>query len=1527
MKTPKTRTAVHRAWPRTLALPLLLAAVVANAATDLADVPLFTSSSSAVKPNIMFILDDSGSMARNYMPDEANFEDGTDNTFNTGKYGGWTSQCNGLAYNPSTSYLPPVDAAGVAADNGSLNIFQPSQLITGSARTPSSPASVTVSSSGSLTFRFNTTSTWFSSGQTVIVYSADSTSAYMEGTVSSWTQVVSGTRDLVVNVGWSTGSGTLSNLRVAVGAARFHFSYSGSEPRLGYQYTSSGVITSTDFYQQCNSNIGSTPGSNVFTRQRVSASSGDAQNYANWFAYYRTRMSMTKAAVSLAFKDIGEKYRVGYSTISKTNAAPGTNFLDVGTFDSTQKGSFYTALNAASPGGFTPLRGALAKAGQYFANKAPGQASDPIQYSCQKNFAILSTDGYWNTDAENSSYGPFGVTGTQVGQQDGAPVEFPYRDGAESTSNTVTTWTTTRTLQTQTSSIARTYANATQTQTRTFTTAGATRSRTTNYTASAGANQSISASCSGSGGGRTCTYTVTTATAHGLPSGSTPITIIDAENTGNNNNFNGSFTATRTGTNTYTFVRTGNSAPSGTASPAGSTLRRSVTGLSCNSGEGVANTSWSQTDTFPSSVTTVVTADETATTTYQLSETVTVTPYTRTQVVYNGATISDTTAPGSPTVTGPTTLTPPAPSVAVTTGKTVSTSGPTNGGTTSVTTTGTGQACVSSLSPTTTSPALVAPTPSPIVTGPTATTAANSTIPGPTTNPVDNTVESTKVVTTETGSTGGQANTLADVAMYYYNTDLRTSDLNNCGGALGVGTNVCKTTDIGGADTNVKQNMLTFTLGLGVSGTLKYTPDYLGNPKASDYFDLTQGTRRWPNPEESDSGGDPTNIDDLWHAAVNGRGQYFSAGDPNALVTSLQTALRKITEIRGSAAAAATSTLQPVDGDNDIFVAEFTSGKWVGDVKRFAINPSSGEVDDEAGWSAAEELAARNTSTDPRQIFYFKKGTGNTGALREFTYTNLTTDGLNGSFDGFCSKPGSGGGLAPAQCATLTDTQKTAANSGANLVEWLRGNPNAVYRTREGPLGDVINSSPLYVGAPKFRYTEDGYASFATANANRPGVLYVGANDGMLHAFDRETGAEKWAFMPSAVLPNLYKLADSDYAYSHQFFVDGSPQVGDVFDGTNWRTIIVGGLNKGGKSYYALDVTDPDDPKALWEFSDPNLGFTFGNPVITKRKDGTWVVVFGSGYNNVGGSGDGNGHLFVVDAITGAKLVDVPTYTSGTTPAGTSATPSGLAKINAYIASEIDNTAVVFYGGDLLGNVWRFDIDSNVAPFGQAHRLASLVKDGIPQPITTKPEIAEVNYQGTKVNVIYVGTGRYLGTGDLSNTDDQSVYALKDTWGSTSLGDVRSGGTLVTQTISSGTGASGPIRTASTNPVDWTAKNGWMVDLPSAGERVNVNMVLALNVLSVATNIPTTDVCDAGGRSWLYKFDIGTGSAVSNANDGAVAIPLGNVLVAGQTVVQLPDGRTVTISTLSDTSLRTDSQPPPPVAGTLRRTSWRELAN
>jgi type IV pilus assembly protein PilY1 len=800
----------------------------------------------------------------------------------------------------------------------------------------------------------------------------------------------------------------------------------------------------------------------------------------------------------------------------------------------------------------------------------------------------------------------------------------------------------------------------------------------------------------------------------------------------------------------------------------------------------------------------------------------------------------------------------------------------------------------------------------------------------------------------QTISSGGSTDTLADVAMYYYQTDLRTPALGNCTATVnGNPIDVCNNNvSPSGADTANWQHMQTFTLGLGVSGMLRYTTDYL-TAASGDFHDIVQGTKDWPVPTADTA----TAVDDLWHAAVDGRGRYFTAGDPLVLSQSLNSALASIDAKAGSGSGAAASTLQPVAGDNQLFIAKYKSVYWNGDLIARTIDPVTGAISAPV-WSAAAQLQA--TAPASRAIYYFKRtnSSANTGTLRTFTYSNLTTDLLNGLFDNACGKS-----PALTQCTTSGFATATA-NSGSNMVDFLRGGSNSVYRTRVtgdadipgGILGDVIGGAPVYVRKPPFSYTENNYAGFVAANSSRTGVVYVASNDGMLHAFDGSTGNEKWAYVPSMVMANMYILADADYANRHQYLVNGAPVVGDIYvppvapatTGT-WKTILVGGLGAGGRGYYALDITDPNNPQAMWEFTNDsvggnnNLGLTFGNPVITKRADGTWVVVFSSGYNNVT-PGDGNGHLFMVNANTGARLLDIPTYTStspSNVPAGTTTTPSGLGKINAWVDSTIDNNAKRFYGGDLLGNLWRFDTDNLVAPNQAALRLAyfSAGSPATVQPITTEPSLAQVNYNGSNYPVVYVGTGKYLGTTDLTDTSQQTVYALKDPLTNTPLGNAHASSSVVAQTLSQASANAAP--TVTNLAVDWSTMNGWRLDLLNAGERVNVDMQLLNNTLTLASNIPSVDVCTSGGSSYLYQLDIGTGSVPYSIGGNVAGRWLGGTMVVGISWVTLQlsggaagSGQTVTITIDNTGTPRVDTVPPPsPPPASGRRTSWRELVN
>jgi Tfp pilus tip-associated adhesin PilY1 len=853
--------------------------------------------------------------------------------------------------------------------------------------------------------------------------------------------------------------------------------------------------------------------------------------------------------------------------------------------------------------------------------------------------------------------------------------------------------------------------------------------------------------------------------------------------------------------------------------------------------------------------------------------------------------------------------------------------------------------------------------------------------------------------------TGGTSDTLADVAMYYYETDLRDLALwNNCTGG-GTGTagtgaagDVCaNNVYISGADNNTKQHMTTFTLGLGARGRMVFSPSYQSD-LSGDFISVKNGATadstttpptcswqangtacNWPVPASNAI----ENIDDLWHAAVDGRGTYFSATDPASLASGLSSALSSITSRKGSAAAAATSTLNPVAGNNFAYVASYTTVKWTGNLESRSINVTNGVISEAATWCVENTTAGTcsspsslvvdssgasaayncvtpgstaatctspavfdsvtsqcsrqmpvactgtmpakvGTATDTRTI-YTANSAGT--ALVDFVYANLNATDFDATRIGSLS-----------QWSSLTAEQKTAAE-GANLVNFLRGQygfeerasnlvgtvDNRIYRYREAVLGDALESQPAYLGPPVFSYADPGYAAFKSAQSGRPGTVYMGANDGMLHAFAADTGVERWAYVPSVVIPKMWILADKNYEIKHTNFVNGSPTMSDVCVANctdsataDWRTILVGGLNGGGRGYYALDITDPTAPVLLWEFTtadDANVGYSFGQPIITKMthgttaiSDDTWVVLVTSGYNNTS-PGDGKGYLYVLNALDGAKITAIPTNVGDTT------TPSGLARISAWNSEPASNVASHVYGGDLLGNVWRFNINSASAPL-----LFATLKDpsGNPQPITTTPVLGQIIGK----RVIFVGTGKYLETADLTNTQVQSIYAIKDDDATATYANPRAHTTapkMVNQTLT----ASGSTRTSSINTVDFSVDQGWYIDFPDGGERVNIDSRLVLGTLLVPTIVPSSTVCSPGGYGWLNFFDYETGGPI-----GDISSVKYDSTIVGINIVYIEGTPIVEVVTSFDPTPRIDENvkiPPAAANFTGKRMLWREL--
>jgi len=1298
--TPPRRLSARPALGVAAAAALTLLAGAPAAATDISNQPLATRPNVAAKPNLLFILDDSGSMEWDYMPDDIGNSRGSSNFVGT-----YSAQCNGVAFDPGLPYDPPLKADGTSYPNASFTAAPDDGFLTHASAT------------------------------------------------------------------------NLNNSR--------YYNYTGTQPKMGWVYDSSGPVRNS-FYNECRASL-SNPGPFTWVTITTSSSAELRQKYANWYAYYRKRYLLMRTAMGRAIADLDEGYRVGFSRINDNSVRDGDAFRDVKTFDATQRANFYASLYGAAPNGGTPLRKALSKAGQYFANKASGQRYDPVQYSCQRNFALLSTDGYWNSDNGTQLDGR-----SEIGQQDGTE-DRPMRDDAKAVVTTTVTHTAPATQQTVTT---------------------LTRTRTAQGTA-------VTTSSSRGSLFSTCRlqYTVTTQSA----------TRIDTQVTR-------SYTP-QTGTASYvtTTVTTDGVVTSG---PTDGPLQ---TGNWINTPGGT-------------------------TTTDPVQETL------GTWTAQGRGSTSCSSTPGDD--------------------QTVFTQ-------TSAGSWGNAQ--------TSTAPDAAGVTTGVFVAQP----------------PVANTV-----------ATGGTPNTLADVAEYYYKSDLRNADLGNCKSATSNEDTCADIVPALDSDPATWQHMNTFTIGLGVSGTIPYDRNYL-TQQSGAFVDLTAGRLDWPRPDGYDgasgNSGNATNVDDLWHAAVNGRGQYYSALNASDLSDAITGVVNSLQAVPGAAAAAATSTVDLVAGDdNQVYRASYTTKEWTGDLQAFSLNGSTGVVGSTPLWSAQAKLDTRAPAS--RRIY--TKGAGGSG-LVSFDYDTLNAT-QRAYFGNFCSQSGI------VQCASLSGADQQRANDGANLVAYLRGDRSyeaaskdaqnndiaALYRNRTHVLGDIINGAPVRVGKPPFAYGDNGYADFVTLNANRKPVVYVAANDGMVHAISvdpEDGGTELWAYVPQAVMPNLYHLADKDYATNHRYFADGAPVIGDIQVGGVWKTILVGGLGGGGATYYALDVTDPLNPALLWEFSqsnDANLGLSYGDPLIGKLADGTWAVAFTSGYNNAAGffkgaSGDGRGHLYVVNANTGALLRHI------STGVGDTSAPSGLARVNGWITSRTDNTIERIYGGDLRGNLWRFDLDDRVPPNRGALKLATfgLIGGGV-QPITVKPELVEIDQKA----VVLVGTGRYLGATDIDDSTQQSLYAVKDPLTAVGWGDVRSDTTNFVQQTFEMVSTGSLTATLTDKPLDWATQAGWWVDFPHARERVNTDMRLLANTLLVATAIPSGDACVSGGQSWLYTVDASNGGALGND-------PAGNLwsttsLIAGMTLVRDASGNIRSIVQNTDgTITQKELGGASSGMGSARRSSWRELVN
>jgi len=671
--------------------------------------------------------------------------------------------------------------------------------------------------------------------------------------------------------------------------------------------------------------------------------------------------------------------------------------------------------------------------------------------------------------------------------------------------------------------------------------------------------------------------------------------------------------------------------------------------------------------------------------------------------------------------------------------------------------------------------------------------------------------------------------------------------------------------------------------------------------------------------------------DPMWHTNSDTFGSnkrpdhYFSGGQADKMVAGLNSAFASIaSQITGNTTAFSTTSATLTAANNLTYGSSYLQTNWTGDViaNQITYGVNGATFGNNIQWHAQTKLQAQTS----RKIITAVSGVGT-----PFEITNLS------------STPGY------ATFALVPDVA-TASQSSANFLNYLRGDQSlevnasgtGIYRKRAFLLGDIVDSKVNPVGPPNSQFSDSanpGYGSFKSTYASRNTVVYVGANDGMMHAFDGSAtgGTELFAYIPSFVygtattapVNGLASLGDP--YYTHHYFVDATPLVFDIdmnnTNGTtsttpNWESVLIGGLAKGGKGYYAINVTDPSSwnseatlaSDVLWEFSDSRMGYSYGEPTVVKTKKYGWVVIFTSGFNNT----DGVGYFFIVNPATGALLEAV------STGVGSATNQAGLTYASAYVADYLDGTADSVYAGDLLGNVWRLDLTTTSGSYAAPTKIAVLTDpSGVPQPVTSRPLI-EVQPSSNKRYVL-LGTGRLLAASDITNGQTESFYAITDGF---------SGSFYTSTTLP--TGITFPVSrsnlTANTDLVNGIGSSpsgpmGWYIDLGSTngiGARVTTTPTTVTGIVAFVANTPAGDICSSSGTGTGYAISFGSGkSALLDVNGNTLAS------IAFQSTIvdnQFFSNNGITTLTFGDIKGQTFNQLGSwGTSGSLKRLNWREL--
>lgn len=718
------------------------------------------------------------------------------------------------------------------------------------------------------------------------------------------------------------------------------------------------------------------------------------------------------------------------------------------------------------------------------------------------------------------------------------------------------------------------------------------------------------------------------------------------------------------------------------------------------------------------------------------------------------------------------------------------------------------------------------------------------------------------------GPSSGGSNTLADIAFRYWATDLQTG--------AGFDNNLLEVSkkegpeDYGSASVpeywNPKNNpatwqhLTTYTIGFGEAAAITDPAWAGGTTEGPGFAKVVDGSAVWPS--VGTSAGKRSN---LWHAAVNSRGQFFPATDQAALTSAFKSILGDIVD-DGAISGGALSSLSAVAAsDFTIVEAGFTpSPTWRADIKGYGIT-AGGKTIGTAKWDAQEVVAAQPESS---RVVLTSSGPLNGVPFRWGSLSGYQQTALNLAYTGFVD------------------------SLGSKRVPYLRGSKAdevALFRERDGwVIGTVANSEPRIVQSPRAGHITSSYRSFRDANISRSPIVYVGANDGMLHGIKTETGEAVLSYVPRGVYPKLPFYTDA--AYTHTMYVDGpliSSDFQDEADSNNWKTILVGGLGAGGKGLFALDVTKPSnfsEANALslvkFDYTAPtgplsaaftsefgtspmlaelqtDMGHIFGDPSrdsfigrnlqITRMQNGKWAVISGNGYNSV----NERAVLYVI-YLDGTGFVKIPANPSEGVGTGNGLSIPFPADING------DGLTDTVYAGDLKGNMWKFDLKSSTpSDWALPASTKRMINTG--RPITTAPTLL-VHPQGGVL--VSFGTGQLLTDADDSSTALESIYGI---W------DKPSGSFPVTdadlairklQATDEDTNSEGGVTAKArvlvggkATAVDYGAKRGWKVELLKSGERVIFNPIGDGTRVFFSTSTASADACVASDGGSFLAFD------------------------------------------------------------------------